>query len=239
MLVRHLHRLKLAGSLAILAVAARCLVADGAEPPRYTFSPQPPGVTVQSKLVYLAGEAMHGQWRAVLSKEFLGSGSGKRFYQWYLSIYSIDGAVYRLKYRSPSAAIPFARVAKASGAALWFPVQDASIAGTGEFMGAGAQQLVVQSHQSAADCGTARVDVFFFDAAMQTIMTTLSVENGCALSAGIVRGSGGDALALSGPYYAANAPSCCPTKPRATAILRFHNGDWSERPQYFKIVTQP
>ncbi|HZV76253.1 MAG TPA: hypothetical protein VFF63_00685, partial [Candidatus Babeliales bacterium] len=127
-------------------------------------------------------------------------------------------------------------VTKASGAALWFPVQDAKIAGAGEFMGAGAQQLVVQSHEAAADCGTARVDVFFFDAAMQMVMTTLSVENGCDLSASVLRGSGGDALRLSGPYYAANAPLCCPTKASANAILKFHNGNWSEQPSYFKIA---
>jgi hypothetical protein len=223
--------------LPVLCLVGLCVCARAAEPPNYTFAPEPPGTIAQSQLVYLAGEAMHGQWRAVLSKRLLGSGDGNRFYQWYLSIYAIDGTLYRLKYRSPNALVPFGRVTKARGASLWFPVQDAKFAGVGEFMGAGAQQLVVQSHQAAADCGTARVDVFFFDAAMQMVMTTLSVENGCNLSASILRGSSGDALQLSGPYYAANAPLCCPTKPNARSILRFHNGDWTEQPHYFKIVT--
>jgi hypothetical protein len=191
---------------------------------------------VQSRLVYLAGEPMHGQWRAVLSKKFAGSANGTTFYQWYLSIYAIDGTVYRLKYRSPASAIPFDRVEKARGAALWLPVQEAKIVGTGEFMGPGSQQLVIQSHQAGADCGTARVDVFFFDAAMQTVMTTLSVENGCELTAAVNHGSDGDSLQLVGPYYAAKAPLCCPTKSKATALLRFHNGTWTEQPQYFKIV---
>jgi hypothetical protein len=179
---------------------------------------------------------MHNQWRGVLSKQFLGSGNGARFYQWYLSFYAISGTVYRLKYRSPNAPIPFGHVTKPHGAAIWYPLQDANIAGTGELMGPGAQELVVQSHESAADCGTARVDVFFYGSAMQMVMTTLSVENPCDLSASIVHGPHGDVLQLAGPYYAANAPLCCPTKEKATAILRFDNGNWTEQPHYFKIL---
>jgi hypothetical protein len=217
--------------------ALLCAPAPAEEPAHYTFSPPPPGNIVESKLVYLSGEAMHAQWRAVLSRAVVGSGNGTNFYQWYLSLYAIDGTVYRLKYRSPNAAIPFDRVSKARGAQLWFPVQDAKIAGAGELMGAGAQQLVVESHQMAADCGSARVDVFFFDAAMQRVMTTLSVENGCDLAAKVIHGASGDALELVGPYYAANAPMCCPTKPNATAFLHFHNGSWTQQPRYFEILT--
>ena len=125
-----------------------CGSARAGEPPHYTFVPQPPGTIVQSQLVYLAGEAMHSQWRAVLSKKLLGTGNGTSFYQWFLSFYAIDDTVYRLKYRSPNSTKPFARVTKAQGAPLWFPVQAAKIAGTGELMGPGAQQLVVQSHET-------------------------------------------------------------------------------------------
>ncbi len=224
------------GYLAVLCSIALCVPARAEEPPHFVFSPQPPGTIVQSRVVYLAGEAMHGQWRAVLSKKFAGSGNGTSFYQWYLSIYAIDGTIYRLKYRSPASPVPFDRVEKARGASLWFPVQEAKIAGVGELMGPGAQQLVVASHQAAADCGMARVDVFFFDAAMQTVMTTLSVENACELTAAVIHGSNRDALRLTGPYYGANAALCCPTKAKATATLRFHNGTWTEQPRYFKII---
>ncbi len=222
--------------LAILCSVVLCASARADEPPHYTFSPQPPGTIVQSQLVYLAGEGMHSQWRGVLSKKLVGAAHGTSFYQWYLSFYAIDGAVYRLKYRSPDARVPFSRVTKAQGAAMWFPVQDAKITGTGELMGAGAQQAVVQSHESAADCGTARVDVFFYGSAMQRVMTTLSMENPCELSASVIHGAHGDSLQLTGPYYAANAPLCCPTKPKVTAKLHFHNGTWIEEPPYFKIL---
>lgn len=222
--------------LAVVCSIALCASASAAEPAHYTFSPSPPGTIVQNQLVYLAGEAMHGQWRGVLSKKPLGSANGSSFYQWYLSFYAIDGSVYRLKYRSPDERVPFSHVTKAQGASLWFPVQDAKIVGTGELMGPGAQQLVVQSHESAADCGGARVDVFFYGSAMQRVMTTLSVQNPCELSASVIRGAHGDSLQLTGPYYAANAPLCCPTKPKATATLHFNNGSWTQQPQYFKIL---
>jgi hypothetical protein len=231
-----LFALAVGTSALILCMSARPNPVLAEEPPQYTFSPPPPGQMVQSQVVYLAGEAMRSQWRGVLSKKLLGTGSGRSFFQWYLSLYAIDGTVYKLKYQSPSAMIPFDPVVKARNASLWFPVQDAKIAGLGELMGPGAQQLVVQSHQAGADCGTARVDVFFFDAAMQTIMTTLSVENGCDLQATVIHSAGGDVLQLTGPYYAANAPLCCPTKPKAKAILHFNNGTWTEQPQYFKIL---
>jgi len=213
-----------------------CGSARAGEPPHYTFAPQPPGTIVQSQLVYLAGEAMHSQWRAVLSKKLLGTGNGTSFYQWFLSFYAIDDTVYRLKYRSPNSSVPFARVTKAQGAPLWFPVQAAKIAGTGELMGPGAQQLVVQSHETGADCGMARVDVFYYGSAMQSVMTTLSVENSCDLTARVVHSAHGDVLQLTGPYYAANAPLCCPAKTRVTSTLRFTNGAWTEQPHYFKIL---
>lgn len=213
-----------------------CGLARAGEPPHYTFAPQPPGTIVQSQLVYLAGEAMHSQWRAVLSKKLLGSGNGRSFYQWFLSFYAIDDTVYRLKYRSPNSSVPFASVTKAQGAPLWFPVQAAKIAGTGELIGPGAQQLVVQSHETGADCGMARVDVFYYGSAMQSVMTTLSVENACDLTASVVHSAHGDVLQLTGPCYAANAPLCCPTKTRVTSTLRFNNGTWTEQPHYFKTL---
>ena len=204
-----------------------------------TYSPMPPGQIVQSKVVYLTGEAMHSQWRAVLSRNVVGRGGSQTFYQWYLSIYAVDGSVYRLKYRSPKNAIPFDTVTKANGANVWFPVQDASIAGIGELMGTpSVQQVVIQSHQMAADCGMARVDVLFEDAAMQTIMPTLSIENYCSLSAAVIHDAHGYALQVTGPYYAPDAALCCPTKPRVTAIFRFvANKGWVQTPSaYFRIL---
>ncbi|HEX4012839.1 MAG TPA: hypothetical protein VHX17_02985 [Candidatus Cybelea sp.] len=223
-------------NLAVLCLAALCASARAAEPISYTFSPQFPGTIVQSRSVYLAGEGKHTPWRAVLSKKLVGSGNGISFYQWFLSFYAGDGTTYHLKYRSPNARVPFEKVAKADGASMWFPVQDAKIVGTGEFMGPGSQQLVVQSHEGGGDCGMARVDVFYFGAAMQTVMTTLSVQNSCDLSASIIHEARGDALKLSGPFYNSSAPLCCPTKPDATAILRFNNGTWTATAQYFKIL---
>lgn len=171
--------------------------AAAAEPPHSTFSPHPPGTIVQSRLVYLAGEGMHSQWRAILSKKLLGTGNGMSFYQWFLSFYALDGTVYRLKYRSPDAPVPFGHVTKSRNESVWFPVQDAKIVGTG---------------------------------------ATLSVKNPCDLSASIVHGAHGDSLQLAGPYYAANAALCCPTKERVTATLRFNNGTWTEQPRYFEIL---
>lgn len=216
--------------------AALTAFAFADEPRNYTFDPRPPGTIVANQVVYLAGEAMHSQWRAVLSKAPVGHDGSRTFAQWYLSIYAIDGTVYHLKYQSPRNGAPFTKVEKAHGASLWFPVADATIAGSGEFMGAGIQQLVVVSHEVGADCGSARVDVFFDDAAMKMIMPTLSVENGCSLSAAVVHGAHGDALAVTGPYYSANAALCCPTKNKATAIFRFHNGTWTQTPRYFKVL---
>ena len=124
---------------------------------------------------------------------------------------------------------------------MWFPAQSAKIVGAGTFMGPGAQQIVVESQAVGADCGTAHVDVLYYDASMHMIMTTLSVENPCGLDAKIVRGKNGDELQLTGPYYAKDAPLYKPTKPHATATLHFVNGKgvWAQTPAYFKIVTTP
>ncbi|HTU69498.1 MAG TPA: hypothetical protein VMF11_04180 [Candidatus Baltobacteraceae bacterium] len=226
-------------SLLVAALFVVCANAIAAEPPNYTYSPRPPGTIVQSKVVYLGGEAMHSQWRAVLSKKPVGTNGKESFYQWYLSIYAIDATVYRLKYQSPKNPVPFRAVEKAHGANLWFPVADGSIAGAGELMGPGAQQVVIVSHQMAADCGMARVDVFFAGAAMNAVMPTLSIENPCDLSAKIVKDAQGTALAVTGPYYGPDAPMCCPTKPKATAIFRMTSKGWTQTPRYFKVTPTP
>ncbi len=215
-------------------VIAGLLPAAPEEPAHVTFSPAPPGSAVQSQLVYLNGEAMHGQWRAVASKKLVGSANGNSFYQWYLSIYAIDEATYRLKFQSPADGGPLAVVTQAGGAKLWFPVQQLRIVGAAELMQPATQQLVVQSHEMAADCGASTVAVLTVNAAGQ-VVPAVSVRNGCELNASIVHGSNGDAIALSGPYYGPNAPLCCPTKTHASATLRYADGKWSVRPSYFSL----
>jgi hypothetical protein len=223
--------------VAMVAAASIAAIATAEEPPHTTFAPAPPGSVVQSQLTYIAGQAMHSQWRGVLSKAAVGKGNGETFYQWYLSLYRIDGTTYKLQWQSPKDGGPFDKVEKAHGANMWFPRQGGSIVGSAPLMGPGAEELVVATHQQGADCGTARVDVLFFDAAMQQVMTALTVENGCDLSAKIVKGANGTAtLQMTGPYYAKNAALCCPTKAKATATFAFKNGSWKETPNYFKIV---
>lgn len=228
--MRRLHLLLAAAVL----VAFGALPTAAAEPASTTFSPAPPGTVVQNQLVYLAGEAMHAQWRAVTSKRVVGQSGNQTFYQWYLSIYAIDGATYHLKYQSPKNGGPLASVTKAKGAPLWMPVGSITIVGAAELTQPGLQQLVVQSQQMAADCGSAAVTVFTTVAGK--VVPAVSATNGCDLSAAITKTSSGYAVTLRGPYYAPKAAMCCPTIPKATAVLRYHNGKWSESPNYFPLV---
>ena len=212
-----------------------------AEPSSFTYAPLPPGTIVQSRLVYLAGEGMQSQWRAVISKKQVGAGAGQKFYQWYLSIYAIDGSTYKLKYKSPGDGGPFDTVTKANGANMWYPFQSAKIAGVAELMAPGIQQVVVQAHQQAADCGSATVTVFAYDGKANKVVPSAFVENGCQLDASIVERAAGNAIALKGPYFGPNAAMCCPTKPAASAVLRYVAGTWKEEPAYYtlKALTTP
>ncbi len=216
------------GALAV----ALLIPAAAAEPPHYTFSPQPPGQVVQSVLFYPAGEGMQSQWRAVASRVHLGGSA----YQWYLSVYAIDydTATYKLQYRSP-AQLPLSRVTHVRGGP-WLPLQSLHIVGAAEFERASVQNLVVQSHEASADCGSATVSVFIYDWTQQRIRRVAYVTNGCALEATLVGGSSGPAIRLTGPYYAATAPLCCPTKERAVAYLRYAHGRWTETPSYFPLT---
>lgn len=202
------------------------------EPPHPAYAPAIPGTLVQSQVVYLAGEAMHSEWRGVLSKKLVGTGHGQRFYQWYLSIYQIDGTTYHLRYQSPRDGGPFAKVAKAEGAPMWFPYQDASIAGAGELMDSGVQQLVVVSHQTGADCGSAEITVFGYDAKKNAVVPEVSLENACSLNAVLAPDR---SLRISGPYYKPDAALCCPTNPQATAVLRFRGGRWTLTPSWYRV----
>jgi hypothetical protein len=150
--------------------------------------------------------------------------------QGYLSIYALNGTVYHLKYRSPKSAIPFG-----SGATFdWASLTSGNLMGT-----AAAQQLVVITHVPATtdtECGRARLDILFFDAAMQSVMPTLSLRNKVALTARVIHDAAGTALSVRGPYYKPGNHRCRADMLNATAILRFNNGTWSESPDYFPIV---
>ena len=205
-----------------------------AEPPTTTFSPAPPGTVLQSKIVYLAGQAMHGQWRGVISKKLVGTSAGMSFYQLYVSIYKIDGNVYTLRYQSPGNGGPLDKVERTSDATMWFPAQDGSIVGAAQLMGPGVEQLVVATHQVGADCGSANLTVFRYDSKTDKITPAVTLQNGCDLQAKIVTKATGNAyLSLTGPYYGAHAAMCCPTKNKASATLTYTSGKWVESPNYF------
>lgn len=235
LLLRRLGSLSVVAAMAIALLSVVRAVAE--EPEHYTFSPAPPGTVVQDRLVYLSGEAMHSQWRAVASKKLAGAANGTSYYQWYLSIYSIDETTYRRKYESPANGGPLSTVEKApGGSSMWYPLQTMQIVGSAELVKSGVQQLVVQSHETGADCGSAIVSVFTVDA-KGAVVPAVSLRNGCELTATIAHGHGAvrDSILLRGPYYSATAPMCCPTKPKATAVLSYRNGKWVEIPRYYAL----
>jgi hypothetical protein len=224
-------------SAALLALTASlCLPVTAEEPPHVTFSPPPPGSVVQSQVVYLAGQAMHSQWRGAISKRVAGKSSSTTFNQWYLSIYAIDDATYHLRYQSPRDGGPLSKVEKASGGDMWYPLQSAEIVGAAQLMQPAVEQLIVSSHETGADCGSSTVTVLRTDSAGK-IVPAVTLQNNCDLKVRISRGTGGvpDALILNGPYYNSTAPNCCPTKAKAVATLRYRNGTWVEKPKYFTI----
>ncbi|MGH7737243.1 MAG: hypothetical protein ACREMP_05180 [Candidatus Tyrphobacter sp.] len=216
----------------VAALAATALYASAAEPPHYTFSPKPPGKIVQSLLFYPAGEGMQSQWRAVSSRVYLGGSA----YQWHLSIYAIDfdAATYRLKYQSPRDGGPLSRVTRVGGGP-WLPLETLDLVGVAELEHPGVQNLVVQTHEASADCGGASVIVYAYDWVHRRIRSVATVTNGCALRASIVHGARGYEIVLAGPYYAPNAPLCCPTRVRARAILRYSGSRWIEIPALFTL----
>lgn len=194
--------------------------------------PPPPGEAVDRALVAFNGEGIADRWPAVVSKELVGSDGGRKFYQWYVSIYKLRGGAYRLNYQTPRNGGPLARVERAHGAKMWFPIQTVKIVGTAGLMHRGISQLIVASHEMAADCGSAAITVFATRPG-GNVGPVVTVGNPCDLTATI--GGDGASLELTGPYYNASAPLCCPTKNNATATLRYVNGKWSESPNYFKI----
>ncbi len=196
--------------------------------------PPLPGSVVQSEYVAFNGESSENRSRAVVSKKLVSSANGQDFYQWYLSIYAFRRAAYRLRYQSPGNGGPLERIAKAHGARMWFPVQELRIVGAAALMRPGVEQLIVASHEMAADCGSAAVTIFASGPGGSIVPVAL-VENPCELAAAVIRGANGDAIELRGPYYGPKAPLCCPTNTHASATLRYRDGKWVESPSYFKV----
>ena len=201
------------------------------------FDVAPPGQVVQKTVAYLTGEAMHSKWYVVVSRKLVGKNMGKTpVYQWYLSFYAPDGNDGgKLAYELPNSSHELlSRVTKAHGAEMYFPMQDLKIVGAAEFEQTGVQDVVVWDHQAGADCGTADVTVFGANA-KGNVEQRVHVENGCTLDATIAKHGALSAVQLTGPYYAPNAALCCPTKPKATALLSYKNPAWSMSPNYFII----
>lgn len=222
--------------LRVLALGA-CFSATAAVPHKVHYDLAPPGQVVQDQVAYLTGEAMHSAWHIVASRKMVGKQMGKTpAYQWYLSFYAPDGddggkLVYQLP--GPDHEL-LSRVTKAHGAPLYFPQQDVKIVGTGEFEQSGVQDIVVWDHQAGADCGSDDVTVFGANAKGQ-VEQRVHVQNGCSLSARIVKRGELSAVQLTGPYYSPKAPLCCPTRPKARALLAFSHGAWSMNPNYYIV----
>ena len=235
-----MHRFHPLSIVALVAALLLVVPAGAQEPsatPHYLFEPAPPGTIMQAQFVDLAGEVMHGQWQAVLSRKQVGNENGQSFYQWYLTIYAVSGSVFRVRYQSPGNGGPLSRVKRAAGSSkMWFPVQSVRIVGVAELMQSGVQQLVVESHEMSADCGASTVTAFMSNG-KGNVVPAVAVRNGCALKATIARGNGNlrDAIVLSGPYYNKTAPMCCPTKARASAVLTYRNNAWTQTPNYYEF----
>lgn len=222
------------GSLVLAALLAAAGAHAGAA---QKYDSPPPGQIMQDVTAYLSGEAMNSKWHVVASRKMVGKQMGTTpVYQWYLSFYAPDGnGGGKLAYRLPNKnGDLLSRVVKAPNAAMYFPQQDVKITGAAEFEKSGVQDVVVWDHQTGADCGTADVTVFGADAKGR-VQQRVHVENGCDLSAAIVKHGSLSAVRLSGPYYGPKAPLCCPTKPKASALLSYARGTWSMTPQYYTI----
>jgi hypothetical protein len=234
-----LMKLVLSGLSLVLLTA--CASANAAmQAPQYNMPA--PGKVVQDVVVYLSGEAMNSKWHVVSSRVAVGRQNGKQTaYQWYLSIYAPAANGWTLAYRSPGPGTTLlARVTKANGAQLYFPMQSVKIVGGAELEQAAVQDAVVQVHEQAADCGSSTVAVFGVGIAAGRAMKPsvhIAVQNGCSLNASIAKYGQMQAVQLSGPYYGPKAAMCCPTKNNATAKLTNSGAirGWSVTPNYFRI----
>jgi hypothetical protein len=222
-------------AIALAAAAVLGAVAATPQPPAHPApAPSPPGIVVSDQQMNL-GAGRSTRWRVVASKRLLGSNSGTSFYQWILSLYALDGSVYRLRYLSPGNGGPLSRVEQATGGVrMWFPLQSLTVVGPAKLMQPDGSQLVVETHESGADCGSGIVTVFATGSG-GNVAPAVTFRNGCELTVSIDHATGGDRLVLHGPYYGPNAPLCCATKRNASATVAFRNGQWLQTPKYYEM----
>ncbi len=197
------------------------------------YHPSPPGAVTQSMTAYLIGEAMNSRYQLVASRLRLTNSQ----WQPYLTIYAQRGDGFTEIYQSPSARDALALVPrrqKVPGADLFLPTVDLRLIGKGEFMGAGRQEAAVLVHQAGADCGSSALSVLRAVPGAGTVRVAAQVSNPCDLSAQIQ----GNTIVLNGPYYNATAALCCPTQPRARAILAYGAGRWTLHPAYFNLTVR-
>jgi hypothetical protein len=219
----------------MVLLAAGTAGAGAATHPAY--DKQPPGTIVQDVTAYLSGEAMNSAWHVVASRTMAGKHMGKTpVYQWYLSFYAPAQNGLKLVYRLPNAENFFIpKVTKAIGAEMYFPIEQLKIVGPAELERSGVQDVVVQTHRYAADCGSSIVAVFGAKPGTMAVEPRVTVVNSCSINASIVKNGSLQAVQLAGPYYAPKAALCCPTKPKVTATLAYSNGTWKVAPSYFLI----
>ncbi len=219
---------------AVILLGLSVSTVDARPEPQYDIAP--PGRVVQDTVAYITGEGMNSAWHVVASRNIIGKQMGKiAVYQWYVSFYAPARNGLKLVHQLPNAGGELlSRVTKAHGAAMYFPQQDVKIVGAAELEQTGVQDVVLWDRQSGADCGTADVTVFGADA-NRRIVQRVHVENGCNLQATIVKHGALSAVKLQGPYYGPKAAMCCPTKPKASALLSFGGGTWSVTPNYYTI----
>ena len=206
-----------------------CVAGVGAQGTLLQPSP-PPGKIAQNVRAFLAGAGVRGPYRIVTSRANVGK---LRQQQWYLSIYAPGAANDLLRiYQSPASDDRLGIVPKLEqghGTDRYFPTESVTIIGKGELMGEARDQALVLVRARSADCGEATLSIL--DAFGGAVHVDAQISNPCALEATISNST----VLLRGPYYNESAPLCCPTKANAVAVLRYANGRWFERPQYFKL----
>lgn len=196
----------------------------------------PPGRVVSTENAYLAGHE-NPPWRAVLSVASAGKLESEDLYQWYLSLYTLRGSKYQLKYRSPRDGGPLWRVfldGKKLGGAP--PMREFAIVGTAQLVKPGTDELLVEWRMDSADCGSPTINAIGVSTSGR-VVPLMTITNGCGLDATVIRGAndGLDMLRLTGPYFGPNSGTCCPTQQQAAATLKYRNGSWVLSPQYYQL----
>lgn len=213
-------------SLVLLAFSASAALAAA----QGSLQPAPPGTVVQNIGAYLAGDGMNSRYQVVASRKQVGTADE---IQWYLSVYGPSQKGTALLFQSPSGSETDALVPKleqGSGTKMYFPRETLKIAGKGQLMGEARDQVVALITAASADCGGATAAIL--SAEGDRVRVAARVDNPCGLTAKIQHHT----IVLSGPYYNKTAALCCPTKVHAVATLRYTDGMWVEKPQYFKLT---